>query len=119
MSYKRDLGTYGEQLAVDYLVRHGCVIVARNMSTRSGEIDILADDGKELIFCEVKTRTNTDHGYPEGAVDNRKLQHITATAQAYLQQQELERFWRVDIISVLIDRAQQKAHFRWFKNITL
>lgn len=116
--YNKALGAFGEQLAVDYLLRHQCVIVARNVRTSHGEIDIIADDGRELIFCEVKARTSISHGYPENAVDDRKAQHITLAAQAYLQREGSERFWRIDVISVLIDREQKKAHFRWFKNIT-
>jgi putative endonuclease len=116
--YNKALGVFGEQLAVDYLVRQQCRIVARNVRTSHGEIDIVADNGHELIFCEVKTRTSISYGYPEGAVDERKSQHITLAAQTYLQREGIERFWRIDIISVLIDRDQKKAHFRWFKNIT-
>jgi putative endonuclease len=53
---RRQLGTLGEDLAVGHFRRLGFVIVARNVRTRHGEIDLIAFDGTSLIFAEVKTR---------------------------------------------------------------
>jgi putative endonuclease len=53
---RRALGRRGEQLAAEHLRRHGCVELARNVRTRHGEIDLIAFDGRALIFVEVKTR---------------------------------------------------------------
>ncbi len=50
------LGRIGEQLAAAHLVRLGFSIVARNVRTRHGEIDLIAYDGQTLVFAEVKTR---------------------------------------------------------------
>ena len=51
-----ELGQLGEQIAADHLVNRGCRIVERNYRTRWGELDIIASDGRTLVFCEVKTR---------------------------------------------------------------
>lgn len=53
---RRALGTIGEDLAVGHLRRLGFVVVARNVRTRHGEIDLIAFDGRVLVFAEVKTR---------------------------------------------------------------
>jgi putative endonuclease len=53
---RRALGTLGEDLAAAHLRRLGFVVVARNVRTRHGEIDLIAFDGRTLVFAEVKTR---------------------------------------------------------------
>jgi putative endonuclease len=53
---RRALGSLGEDLAVDHFRRLGFVIVARNVRTRFGEIDLIASDGDALVFAEIKTR---------------------------------------------------------------
>jgi putative endonuclease len=53
---RRALGTLGEDLAVGHFRRLGFVVVARNVRTRHGEIDMIAFDGRVLVFAEVKTR---------------------------------------------------------------
>jgi putative endonuclease len=53
---RREIGRRGEQVAVDHLKRRGFRILERNYRTRFGELDIVAFDGRALIFCEVKSR---------------------------------------------------------------
>jgi putative endonuclease len=53
---RRALGALGEDLAVGHFRRMGFVVVARNVRTRHGEIDLIAFDGRVLAFAEVKTR---------------------------------------------------------------
>jgi putative endonuclease len=52
---RRTLGRLGEQLAATHLERLGFTILARNVRTRHGEIDLIAGDGQTLLFVEVKT----------------------------------------------------------------
>lgn len=53
---RQRLGRAGEQLAADHLTRRGFQVLERNYRTRWGELDIVAYDGRTLVFCEVKTR---------------------------------------------------------------
>lgn len=53
---RREIGRRGEELAADHLVRRGFSILDRNFRTRWGELDIVAFDGRTLVFCEVKSR---------------------------------------------------------------
>jgi putative endonuclease len=56
MAGRQSLGRLGEQIAADHLARRGFEILQRNYRTRWGEIDIVAFDGRTLVFCEVKSR---------------------------------------------------------------
>nr|WP_122013495.1 YraN family protein [Maliibacterium massiliense] len=80
------LGRLGEEQACAYLVARGYAIVARNVRTRQGEVDIVARQGDVLAFVEVKTRASTRFGMPQQAVDARKQRRIIAVALQFLQQ---------------------------------
>ena len=71
MYYKQTEGKSGEDAAVYYLTNLGYLIICRNFKCMQGEIDIIAKDGKNLVFVEVKTRTNTKYGEPKEAVRRR------------------------------------------------
>jgi len=84
MYNKRFVGSQFEQIAVQYLIERGYVIIARNFQCRTGEIDIITKENGYLVFVEVKYRTNTAKGLPQEAIDHRKMQKITRTAQYYM-----------------------------------
>jgi putative endonuclease len=116
-------GKFGEQLAKDFLIKHGYEIVTGHWQKRVGEIDVVAlePDRNELVFVEVKTRTSTAFGYPEETVDKRKLEKIYKTAQWFLftNQYPDEQAWRIDVISIILDKTSQKAEITHFKNVGL
>ena len=84
MCYKQVTGKLGEDLATKYLEKIGYKIVARNFRCRQGEIDIIARSTEELVFVEVKTRTNLSYGSPAEAVDFTKQKHMEKVAKYYL-----------------------------------
>ena len=63
--YKKEIGAWGEGIAADWLAEHGYQIVARNVRTPYGEIDIIAQQGDVTIFVEVKTLTSSANFFPE------------------------------------------------------
>jgi putative endonuclease len=101
---RRDLGRRGEDLAHGYLRRLKYVIVARNYRPASGapgEIDLVARDGKQLVFVEVKTRSDNAISFPERAVDDEKRRHIIRTARDYARRANVD--WscvRFDIVAI-------------------
>jgi putative endonuclease len=98
---KQALGSWGEQCAAEYLEEHGYQIVARNVRSEYGEIDLLARHADVLVFVEVKARSSESFGHPEGAITALKQQHLLDSALAYLQAHpDMEGDWRVDVISV-------------------
>jgi len=100
----RILGKEGENIATGYLVKKGYQILQRNYQKRSGEIDIIALDFDEICFIEVKTRKSGTYGYPEEAIDERKLAKISETAETWLEENEkTDSLWRIDAISVVFE----------------
>ena len=84
---KRSIGNIGEDIAVKWLVKNkNYNILDRNYSTGYGEIDIIAEDGKALVFIEVKFRNRTDFGYPYEAVNENKQRRICKAALRYVQE---------------------------------
>ncbi len=102
----RALGQAGEAAAVRYLKRRGLVIVARNLRSRLGEIDLVARDGSTLVFVEVKTRRGPAAEPPEAAVDTRKRLRLGRLALGYLATHRLgEPACRFDVVGVALDEA--------------
>ncbi len=96
-------GTEGEEIASRHLVSCGYRILERNFRfRRCGEIDIIARDGDDLVFCEVKTRTGSAYGLPEEAVTPAKQETIRRVAGAYLAIRGIEGLpCRFDVVTVV------------------
>lgn len=110
----KELGREGERLAALFLEKQGLVIVERNFRTRSGEIDLVARDKKELVFVEVKTRSSTAFGSALEAVGPRKCRQIVRVASEYLlQNQGFDQAIRFDVIGILI---ADSVHYEYVKN---
>lgn len=105
---RKALGNRGEDIAADYLVRHGYQIVARNWRTRAGELDIVARDGEWLVFVEVRTRragrgdAAPTLGRPEESVTPRKQIQLVEMADTYLFELPWAGPWRIDVIALEI-----------------
>src|SRR6266536_3688074 len=100
--HPEDHGRIGEDLAHRYLRRHGCTVVSRNYRTPSGsgEIDIVAWHGSTLVFVEVKTRSRTDYGLPEDAVDADKQSRLQRAGRDYARRINVD--WRRTRFDILI-----------------
>ena len=111
MYLRHEIGKIGEELAVKYLESIGYTIIERNFVARQGEIDIIARDKEELVFIEVKTRTNTLYGKPVEAVNEPKQKHLISTAKYYLYSKHLENeFVRLDVIEVYLRENSYKIN---------
>lgn len=119
----KSIGDYGEKLARRYLWMHGYFVVARNYSSKKGEVDIIAKRGKYIIFVEVKTRTDKNleyFGRPAKAVNSEKLRHIWSTANHYLRNHKTKKLPRIDIIEVYLSPLdRRKYRIEHIKGITL
>lgn len=99
------IGTIGEDLAVRILKKNGLRIRERNWHMGHLEVDIIAENRKEIAFVEVKTRTSTyGDKRAEEYVDERKRRRIIAAANAYIRYYEIEKTPRFDIVGILLDR---------------
>ncbi len=101
---RQRLGRWGETVAAYFLEQRGYRVLARNVRTGRGEIDLITrqENASVLVFVEVKTRANASFGLPEEAVDARKVEHVFRAAEAYLQEHSelAEQEWRIDVVAI-------------------
>lgn len=104
-------GKLGEDLACKYLENNGYKVIERNFLARQGEIDIIALDKNEIVFIEVKTRTNISYGKPVEAVDTNKQKHLIKTVEYYLYSRNLENeFIRIDVIEIYLYKNKYRVN---------
>jgi putative endonuclease len=115
---RRPLGIKGEEEAARFLSRSGYAILEKNVRTRAGEIDLVAKEGKTLVFVEVKTRKDVPVQAdapppppPQAAVNTRKQNRLGRLAHGYLKAKRLRQIpCRFDVVSVIInDEGAVKA----------
>jgi len=113
MSLQMKRGMKAEALASRYLEQAGYIILERNWRWDHAEIDLIAKDGDTIVIVEVKARSSTIYGYPEEAVDERKIYHLCRASEAYIEKQKLDCPLRFDIISIIFKQKQTKIkHFK-------
>lgn len=114
----QELGRKGEDAAERYLAHRGYEILERNWTCFAGEADIIAKDGCCLVFVEVKTRKNTDKGFPSEAVNAKKRERYERIALAYAAEfGEADMQVRFDVISIVVmsrDKAMIRHHLNAF-----
>jgi putative endonuclease len=103
----RALGQQGEEIAAAYLKGLRFKILDRNFRCKGGEVDIIARDGKTLVFVEVKTRRNLSFGPPQLAVTPFKQRQISKAALTWLAKNKMfGASARFDVISILLPENQ-------------
>jgi putative endonuclease len=118
---KKELGAKGEGIAVRFLKDRGYKIVERNYRIRLGEIDIIAEQGGDLVFIEVKTRTGLSYGTPFESVTMQKQKQLSKVALEYLSKQDdHNRAARFDVIGIKLkegcDRSSLDADIELLQN---
>lgn len=78
-------GTQAEAIAEKFLVKQGLRIVQRNFRVKGGEIDLICSDGREIVFVEVRLRSNTEFGGAGASVTAHKQRRIILAARHWLQ----------------------------------
>jgi len=102
MNAKDALGRQGKQLAAEHLERSGLRVLDRNWRCPVGEIDLVAADGRVLVICEVKTRSDVRYGTPLEAISARKHSRLRRLAVSWvLAHGVLFDEIRIDVIGVL------------------
>ena len=107
----------GERVAAGALVKRGYRVLEQNFRCRYGEIDIVAEEGTDLVFVEVKTRRGQSYGLPEEAVTPRKARKLTEVASCYLDQHACsERSWRIDVVAVQLSSEGRMQEIRIYQH---
>jgi putative endonuclease len=113
--HKRELGAWGEARALEWLQAHDYQILVRNFHAGGDEIDLVVWDRQyqELVFCEVKTRSNDDLGSPADAYDRRKMAAQVRAAKVYIKINAVDADYRFDLITVLPKSIEHYQNVTW------
>ena len=103
-------GAWGEALAADYLRKKHYRVVASGYRSRFGEIDLIAENRRYLVFAEVKLRKNANFASAREYVDSRKQDRIRTTAAIYLSQYPTQLQPRFDVIEIYAPEGTQTRH---------
>jgi putative endonuclease len=113
---RQTIGKLGERIAMQHLATNGYDILCQNWRAREGEIDLIAKDGEQIVFVEVKTRTSHAYGSPEESITPAKRRHVIKAAWEYLDaHQLLETDWRIDVVAIDLSpsgRLERLEHYQ-------
>jgi putative endonuclease len=104
-------GREAESRAADFLRTHGLTILERNWRCRFGEIDLVARDGRTLVFVEVRARASRSHGGAAESISAAKRRRLTATANYYLARCRSEQPCRFDALLI-----EAEGRIEWVRN---
>lgn len=113
MCLKQQKGKKGEDLACKYLEKNHYTIIDKNFRCRQGEIDIIACDilKKELVFFEVKARSNLKYGRPSEIIRKAKRNRILAVAKYYYYKNKIHKIpVRFDVIEVFLTNSNYRIN---------
>ena len=115
---RKTFGDSAERVAALHLEQHGYQILARNVRTRYGEIDLIAQDADGIAFVEVKARRGTSHGAPEEAITPRKHLKLVQLADAFIAENEMfaDKAWRIDVVAMELDKNGKLIRLDVIKN---
>jgi len=110
-----EIGRRAEDHAAGYLKKQGMTLLSRNYRCRSGELDLVMQEGSVLVFVEVRYRASARFGSAAESVDRRKQRRLTDAANHYLQHHcATNRPCRFDVVAITED--QGKAVVEWFRD---
>ena len=120
MKTVRDKGKIAELMVAGYLRSKGCIIAKMNYHSRYGEIDIIAETRKTVMFVEVKLRSENSLFSPKEAVDANKQRKIILTAEDFLSKSNIPELQpRFDVAEVYLTKnpdGSEKYKINYIKN---
>jgi len=108
---RQALGQEGEELALQYLNKHGLVLIQRNFRRPFGEIDLIMQDRATLVFVEVRSRKKSPFGGAAASITPTKQRRLKLAAQAWLQRYKQLPPCRFDVIAIDANEVT------WLKNV--
>ena len=103
--YNKDIGNYGESLALEFLKKNNYDIICRNFRTRNGEIDIICKFKDIIVIIEVKSRYSYTFGLPNEAVTYLKQKQIISMSKYFLIKNKLFNYnCRFDVIEIYFNK---------------
>ena len=119
MNYRQKVGKFGENLAANYLEKHGYRILDVNIKTSYKEIDIIAKINQKTVFVEVKTRTSKTLGEADEIIGSKKINNLKKAMAMYLKNHKNinQKNIRLDLISVFINKNKEIANIKHYRDI--
>lgn len=123
---RKEIGALGERIAAQYLKKHGCSLVDRNVSRKTGELDLVVKEQGTLHAVEVKTMLVDEFPQEGGAKDEydpslnlheEKIRRVARTAEWYVAETDWEGDWQVDGCLVWLRRRDGAARVRYLPQI--
>lgn len=116
MATTNDIGDRGEDAAATFLKEEGYRVLERNYRFERNEVDLVCydpDEGGEIVFVEVKTRSGMGFGAPESSVTEEKQEALVKVAQAYMHERQFEGApARFDVVTVMLsDDSPEVSHY--------
>ena len=111
------LGARGERIALKHLEAKGYRILDTNYRCRWGEVDIVAEHDRCMVFVEVRTRRSMEYGTPQESLTRRKQEKLVATAETYLQDLPAPPdAWRIDLVAIRLSGAGTTPQIEHIEN---
>jgi putative endonuclease len=114
ISSDQNTGQRAEDRALEYLTRHGLKLIERNYRSRYGEIDLIMEDQRTIVFVEVRFRRGSRFGGALESVDRRKQAKLLVTAARFLQDQHINRPTRFDVAA--LSPSKEGFTVEWVKD---
>jgi len=111
------IGKLGEDIARRYLENKGIEILEQDYRTKYGEIDLIGKFEKELIFIEVRTKTNEDFGRPEETLNKKKIAKLKRNALAYSTKIGWQKSIRLDALCIVLNQGKELCRIDHYENI--
>jgi len=125
---KNEIGAYGEEIAVNYIKKHGLTVIDTNYLKKWGEIDIVARETGKIRFIEVKTvsyetksalQAAVTHGTwrPEENVHYSKIKRLNRAIESWVMENDYDGEWEIDVIAVRIVTRERYATVKYLPNV--
>ncbi|MCC0630824.1 MULTISPECIES: YraN family protein [unclassified Clostridioides] len=103
----KEKGDFGEEVAINYLLSKGAKLLEKNYRLKIGEVDIIVRMDDEIVFVEVKSRSNLRYGYPCESVNFKKRKKIVEIAKYYITKNNLHNIpIRFDVVEVYLSEKR-------------
>jgi len=118
MNKRQDLGRRGEALARQYLEKSGYDILTADYRSGRRQIDLIARQGRALVFVEVKTRSTGAASRGENPLSSFQVENLKRAARDYCRtQRRAGDIVRLDLIVILADADEGRADLRHYRDI--
>ncbi len=117
LDFRKKIGFEGEKLAAKYLKRKGYKIIQTNYRCKLGEIDIVAEQNKIIVFVEVRTKHSEKLGLPQYSINTAKRGQISRAALCYIKEKKIvDQTCRFDVIAITFPSDSKEPKLEHIEN---